>query len=249
MGVDELKNALGAMDWARKTVQSIRSEADRQIRASTNSEQAKQARKAVYGRMASVVEQVADEIAFVKQACIDLRQLPTLKLDRPVLVVAGFPNVGKSSFLAHISRAEPEVASYPFTTKGINLGHVELRHVLVQVMDTPGLLDRPLDERNDIERQAIHALRHAGDAVLFILDPSTHCGYPIEDQLHLLEEVQRDFSETKVLVAENKADLKASGEHPAMSCTTGEGVEEVTQMALEAAWEGFEERQREIRGW
>lgn len=249
VGTDQLKQSLGSMQWARDQIQRIRAGAEKDLRNTDQSHELKRIRSAAYGRMASVVEQVADDIAFVKQACIDLRGLPTLQLDRPVLVVAGFPNVGKSSFLRLVSRAEPEVASHPFTTKGVNIGHTKLRHVTVQVMDTPGLLDRPLEERNDIERQAIHALRHAADAVLFMLDPSGHCGYPIEDQIHLLDEIRRDFPDVELVVVENKADLEATGEHPAMSCETGDGVEEAIELGLEAAWEGFQARQEAAGIW
>ncbi len=249
VGIDQLKQSLGSMHWARDRIQDVRAEAESELRKTDQSHELKRIRKAAYGRMASFVEQVADDIAFVKQACIDLREIPTLQLDRPVLVVAGFPNVGKSSFLRLASRAEPEVASYPFTTKGVNIGHTKLRHVTVQIMDTPGLLDRPLEERNDIERQAIHALGHAADAVLFMLDPSGHCGYPIEDQLHLLEEVQRDFPDVELVVVENKADLASTGEHPAMSCENREGVQAVIDLGLEAAWKAFQARQEAQGTW
>lgn len=249
VGIDQLKKSLGSMHWARDRIQEIRAQAEKDLRNTDQSHELKKIRKAAYGRMASFVGQISDDIDFVKQACIDLRDLPTLQLDRPVLVVAGFPNVGKSSFLRLASRAEPEVASYPFTTKGINIGHTKLRHVTIQIMDTPGLLDRPLEERNDIERQAIYALGHAADAVLFMLDPSGHCGYPIEDQRHLLEEIERDFPDVDLLVVENKADLESTGEHPAMSCETGDNVQEVIDLGLEAAWEGFQARQEAAGTW
>ena len=52
----------------------------------------------------------------------------------------------------------------------------------IQFVDTPGILDRPAEERNPIERQALSAMMNVASVILFILDPSEHCGYPMEVQ-------------------------------------------------------------------
>lgn len=52
-----------------------------------------------------------------------------------------------------------------------------------QVIDTPGILDRPLEERNIIEMQAITALAHLHCAVLYFIDISEQCGYTIAQQV------------------------------------------------------------------
>lgn len=53
-----------------------------------------------------------------------------------------------------------------------------------QVIDTPGILDHPLEERNVIEMQAVTALAHLRAAVLYFLDPSEQCGHTIEEQVY-----------------------------------------------------------------
>ena len=58
-----------------------------------------------------------------------------------------------------------------------------------QLVDTPGLLDRPMEERNQIEMQAIAALEHVGDLCLFLMDPSETGGTSMEEQTNLLNEV------------------------------------------------------------
>ena len=52
-----------------------------------------------------------------------------------------------------VTRAEVEVQPYAFTTKSLFVGHMDYRYLRWQVIDTPGILDRPLEERNTIEMQ------------------------------------------------------------------------------------------------
>jgi nucleolar GTP-binding protein len=83
------------------------------------------------------------------------------------LIVCGFPNVGKSSFINKITRADVEVQPYAFTTKSLYVGHTDYKYLRWQVIDTPGILDHPLEERNTIEMQAVTALAHLRAAVLY----------------------------------------------------------------------------------
>jgi nucleolar GTP-binding protein len=53
--------------------------------------------------------------------------------------------------------------------------------VKVQVIDSPGVLDRALEQRNTIEMQSITALAHLNSLIVFIIDISETCGYTIED--------------------------------------------------------------------
>jgi nucleolar GTP-binding protein len=53
------------------------------------------------------------------------------------------------------------------------------------VLDTPGILDRPLEERNTIEMQSITALAHLRCAVLYLVDISEQCGYSLAQQADL----------------------------------------------------------------
>jgi nucleolar GTP-binding protein len=123
------------------------------------------------------------------------------------VVVAGYPNTGKSSFVRAVSSAKPEIAEYPFTTKNIILGHFTYNNSRIQIIDTPGILDRPMSERNPIELQAITAIRHVANVVIFIIDPSLSCGYTLEGQLDLLNEIKEMFPTLPVVVVINKVDL------------------------------------------
>lgn len=55
-----------------------------------------------------------------------LRSAPCIRLDTPAVVLVGAPNVGKSSIVRAISSGTPEINNYPFTTRGMTLGHVEV---------------------------------------------------------------------------------------------------------------------------
>ena len=55
-----------------------------------------------------------------------LRNVPIVRLDCPAVVLVGAPNVGKSSIVRAISSGTPEVNNYPFTTRGMTLGHVQV---------------------------------------------------------------------------------------------------------------------------
>ncbi len=65
-----------------------------------------------------------------------------------------------------VTRADVEVQPYAFTTKSLFVGHMDYRYLRWQVIDTPGILDRPLEERNTIEMQVCGALLQGRDSTV-----------------------------------------------------------------------------------
>jgi nucleolar GTP-binding protein len=233
---DKLKKSLGAIDWARKTTLMVYSTQNSSLIKSGNVEFLKQKQKEIYGRVSSIVKQVDKNLVFLSNAQKILRTFPDIE-DIPTVVIAGYPNVGKSSLIRQLSAAKPEIAQYPFTTKQIYVGHMEktvrYEKKQYQIIDTPGLLDRPLSERNNIEKQAIAALRHLADLIVFIFDPSGTSGYQMSEQTLMLEDIKKLFCDVPFIIVENKVDVKNTGSaNRKISCTTGDGIEELRQEIL-----------------
>jgi len=231
--IDKLKKSLGAVDWARKTCQMIYSKQSKSLKKSKNIDFLTQKQQEIYGRISSVVKQIHKELLFLAEAQNILKKFPEVH-DIPTVVIAGYPNVGKSSLLRCLSSAKPQIAQYPFTTKAIHVGHMEVKDKYItkrfQIIDTPGLLDRPVSKKNDIEKQAIAALTHLADIIVFILDPSETSGYSLIDQKHLLSQTKKMFENSKFLVIENKVDQKRTkSKNLKISCETKEGIEKLLE--------------------
>jgi len=227
--VNKLRKSLGAIDWARKTCQMIYSKQSKALRKSMKIEFLKQKQNEIYGRISSVVKQINKELILLSEAQNLMRNLPTIT-NIPTVVIAGYPNVGKSSILRCLSAAKPEIAQYPFTTKEIHVGHIEKTENYIikrfQLIDTPGLLDRSLSKRNEIEMQAIAALTHLADLIVFVLDNTETCGYSIKDQMNLLSQLEKMFKGSSFIIIENKLDFKNThSSRLKVSCKTGKGID------------------------
>jgi nucleolar GTP-binding protein len=230
LGLDALKKSLGSADWCRKTIRNIADEVVKNITHSNNNEYIKKQQAAAYGRFSSVLRQISKDLEFLATARHNLLQTPTIDAEKPTFVIAGAPNVGKSLLITRLSTAKPKIASYPFTTKGISVGHFESHGITYQVIDTPGLLDREMEKRNEMELKAILALRHLANVIVFVLDPTEFCGYGMDSQLHISADIKARFPDIPVIEVENKLDLIRSDTHRLKaSALTGKGVKQLKE--------------------
>ncbi|MEM1836906.1 MAG: NOG1 family protein [Pyrobaculum sp.] len=210
-GVQNYKHVVAKVGNAYLAVRAIAKEAITAARSAPNRKALRDVGKMYRARVIDLIEDLRPELERLREIVTWMRRLPSIDPELFTIVVAGAPNVGKSSFVKCVSSAKPEVAEYPFTTKQIHLGHVDLVGDRVQVVDTPGLLDRPLSERNAIERQAILALRHLANVIVFIIDPTPHSGFGRDIQIKLYEEIKSTFS-TPVVSIVNKTDIATEEE-------------------------------------
>ena len=163
-----------------------------------------------------------------------------LKLIADVGLV-GFPNAGKSTLIAHISRARPKIADYPFTTLVPNLGVVQTRGFDTFVMaDLPGII-RGAHEGHGLGHRFLRHIERTA-MLLLMLDLSELAGQePLEQYKALLEEMglyAASLMTKPRAVALNKTDLvgedqlaplraklEAEGERVfPISAATGEGL-------------------------
>lgn len=157
--------------------------------------------------------------------------------------IIGYPNVGKSSFIARVSAAKPEVAAYPFTTLRPNLGVVKFEDFTTMVIaDMPGLI---VDAHRGVGL-GDQFLRHIERTRLLVhmLDASgLEDREPLQDFRdinHELEMYDETLAELEQVVALNKMDLPQARENEpeirdqleeegyrvfAISAATGEGCD------------------------
>ena len=168
-----------------------------------------------------------------------------LKLIADVGVV-GFPNVGKSTFIAAVSRARPKIADYPFTTLVPNLGVASLGEDRSFVIaDIPGIVEGASEGAGLGLRFLRHVERNRVLLHVLTVDPDPRRD-PVADFDTLMRELRTfspELAERPMLVAVSKADLPEVAEAlpairaamaergvdtvPAFSSATRQGLDEL----------------------
>jgi nucleolar GTP-binding protein len=225
-GQDTLERSLTRVARAQQRIRGLQQESERAVlRASDSTMYGDEVRR-FYGRLASHVREIDPDLARLREVQRFLKDRPHLEAGAPTLVVAGFPNVGKSALVAKLSSAHPKVAEYAFTTLAIEVGHADLGFDRWQILDTPGVLGRA-GRSNLAEREASVAVERAASIVLFVIDPSESSGYSIEEQERLLARWQEEMPGRPIIVVESKSDIapdRGSG-RLRVSAVTGEGLD------------------------
>ncbi|PWW72521.1 P-loop containing nucleoside triphosphate hydrolase protein [Tuber magnatum] len=249
---DHFRIALGQLSTAKHLIEQIARDYVRLIKYAQSLFQCKQLKRAALGRMATITKRLKGSLEYLEQVRQHLGRLPSIDPNTRTLLICGYPNVGKSSFLKSVTRADVEVQPYAFTTRSLYVGHFDYKYLRFQAIDTPGILDHPLEEMNTIEMQSITAIAHLRSVVLYFVDLSEQCGYTIEAQVQLFHSIKPLFANKIVFLVVNKIDamrpedldptrqellatITNSGEVEMLklSCHTEEGVMDVRNQACE----------------
>ncbi|KIM45613.1 hypothetical protein M413DRAFT_65754 [Hebeloma cylindrosporum] len=247
------KLALGQLRTARHLIDHVAKDYLRLLKFGDSLYRCKQLKKASLGRMATIMRRQKDPLAYLEQVRQHISRLPNIDPNTRTLLICGYPNVGKSSFINKVTRADVDVQPYAFTTKSLFVGHLDYKYLRWQVIDTPGILDHPLEEMNTIEMQSITAMAHLKCCILYFMDLSEQCGYTIEAQCKLFHSIKPLFAGKPTLLVINKVDvMRLDDVHPdsramvqeiidqddvtcaQVSCYSEEGVMEVKNKACDA---------------
>ena len=216
-GVDKTRQILGSVSGSANVIWKIKREYLGKVWHARNLLEAKHIRRSAFGRMSSVIDQLDGRLKFLESVRQKMRLLPGIDLLQPTFCIAGYPNVGKSSLVNGVTSAEPEIGVYPFTTKEVTLGHLEipvfassshktpLTHIHAQLVDTPGILDRSIDKRNEIELKALAAIKTLATAIIFMFDYTQE--EAITAQFNLFNQISNEFPDLPMLLLLSKSDL------------------------------------------
>jgi nucleolar GTP-binding protein len=201
--IDNLKKSLSTLDWAIKRISELARQSSKKMKDLNSKDAIETIRKSFYGRVVSVLKQVNPHLMKLEEARKDLKKLPSIKDSLFTIAIVGFPNVGKSTLLGKLTFSKPEAKAYAFTTKVLNLGYARINHEKIQFIDTPGSLNRK--KMNNIERHAELAMKYLADVLIYVFDLSEE--YPLDLQLKLYREVQKEYPDKPLMVYLSKTDI------------------------------------------
>ena len=122
--------------------------------------------------------------------------------------LVGFPNVGKSTLLAHVTNAKPKIANYHFTTLSPNLGVVDLDGSGFVIADIPGLIEGA-SEGVGLGHEFLRHIERTKVMIHLVDAASTEGRDPIEDIYKINEELRaynEEISKRPQVIAANKID-------------------------------------------
>lgn len=249
---DHYKLALGHINKGKSIVDNIANDYVRLMKYADTLYRAKELKKAALGRICTMLKKLKSSLSYLEEVRKHMSRLPQIDPNSRTLIITGYPNVGKSSFMNNVTHANVDVQPYAFTTQSLYVGHTDYKYARWQVIDTPGVLDHPLDERNTIEMQSITALAHLNACILYFIDISETCGYTIEQQISLFKNIKPLFQHKPLVIVLTKIDLikyvdlqkstkdlieGLAKEHNAyliqMSNSNGDGISDVKQKACD----------------
>lgn len=159
------------------------------------------------GRLLSLYRRTNKSISLLKKYLLEISKMPDVRGEY-VVVIAGLPQVGKSTLLSRLTSAKPVIGIYPFTTRELAAGHMSVEpYGKIVLVDSPGVLDTPIESKNIVEYKAIVAIKHLADHVLYVFAMYPGFYYSLSEQLSVYDQVKRLLGSRPITVLLNKVDL------------------------------------------
>ena len=124
---DHYKLALGHVNKAKTITDSIANDYVRLLKYADSLYRAKQLKRAALGRTCTLLKKLKSSLSYLEEVRKHMSRLPQIDTTAHSLIVTGFPNVGKSSFMNNVTNAKCEVQPYAFTTQNLFVGHTEYK--------------------------------------------------------------------------------------------------------------------------
>jgi small GTP-binding protein domain len=198
-----IKKLRERIKYIRKIIKQVYLKYKNDIKLTKDKKLIERYRREFYGRISSILRRNWIIFKYYNIYLNRRRKIPNIK-NLPTVVISGLPNVGKSTLLKNLTGSNVKIEPYPFTTKDLMIGYIKTPYFDIQVIDTPGILDRPIEEMNEIEKKSILALNYLANLIIYIFDLTETCGYSIEEQENLLNNIKKIFNKEIILYFSKK---------------------------------------------
>ncbi|MCG2868289.1 MAG: 50S ribosome-binding GTPase [Candidatus Nanopusillus sp.] len=198
-----IKKLKERIKYIRKIIRQVYLKYNNDIKLTKDKKLIEKYRREFYGRISSILRRNWIIFKYYNIYLNRRRKIPNIK-NLPTVVISGLPNVGKSTLLKNLTGSNVKIEPYPFTTKDLMIGYIKTPYFDIQVIDTPGILDRPIEEMNEIEKKSILALNYLANLIIYIFDLTETCGYSIEEQENLLNNIKKIFNKEIILYFSKK---------------------------------------------
>ncbi len=229
--VDKYKISLSKLQRTSENISNIATATIKEVKKGKTVFEFNRLLKSYYGRVSSLVKDLKNDLIFLSECRDNMKQVPSIDPNLPTFIIAGAPNVGKSSLMQSLTGSDVKVATYPFTTQSIYIGYLHRDGIRIQVIDTPGILDRPFSKRNVIERKAILALKDIDSVIIFIFDASQESYYSYDSQEKLFNEIQSALGK-KMIRIQSKADISEQVEDVFISAKKKTGLKKLLSIMM-----------------
>ena len=125
---DHYKLALGHINKAKSIVDHIASDYVRLLKYSDSLYRAKMLKKAALGRICTLLKKLKSSLSYLEEVRKHLSRMPVIDTNARTLIITGYPNVGKSSFINNVTNSNVDVQPYAFTTQNLFIGHTEYKY-------------------------------------------------------------------------------------------------------------------------